>query len=152
MLLSNSSIYGLRAAVLLASKKNRDFITIRELSDELNISFYFLTKVLQQLTKSEILISYKGPNGGVKLARPGNSITFMDIITSIEGDKLFRDCALGLHNCGLLEPCPLKNDWQQLQANVKELMESATLEDLANGTHSKLFSDTTTERQTADTR
>lgn len=150
MVLSNSTVYGLRAAVLLASKKNRDFTTIRELSDELDISFYFLTKVLQQLTKSEILISYKGPNGGVKLARPGNSITFMDIITSIEGDKLFRDCALGLHNCGLLEPCPLKKDWQQLQANVKELMESATLDDLADGNHRMLFPDKAPEQQTAD--
>ena len=152
MLLSNSSVYGLRAAVLLASKKNRDFITIRELSDELNISFYFLTKVLQQLTKSEILISYKGPNGGVKLARPGNSITFMDIIISIEGEKIFRDCAFGLNKCELLQPCPLRKDWQQLQANIKELMESSTLQELADGTHSKLFSNHTTEHRTENTR
>jgi len=120
MLLSNSSVYGLRAAVLLASKKNRDFITIRELSDELNISFYFLTKVLQQLTKSEILISYKGPNGGVKLARPGNSITFMDIIISIEGEKIFRDCAFGLHKCELLNPVRL----EKTGSNFRQILKS----------------------------
>lgn len=130
--LSNSTLYGLRAAVLLASKNSSDFVTIRELSDELDISFYFLTKVLQHLTKSEILVSYKGPNGGVKLARPGNRITFMEIVESIDGSKIFDDCALGFTNCGILNPCPLQKDWIKLKKNIIEYMNTTTLEDLAN--------------------
>ncbi|MFU8811484.1 MAG: RrF2 family transcriptional regulator, partial [Balneolaceae bacterium] len=64
-MLSKSCTYGLRAAVLLATKEKEVYVTIKELSDELDISFFFLTKVLQQLTKAELLESYKGPNGGV---------------------------------------------------------------------------------------
>lgn len=142
MALSNSTLYGLRAAVLLASKNRSDFVTIRELSDELDISFYFLTKVLQQLTKSEILISYKGPNGGVKLARPGNRITFMEIVKSIDGVKVFDDCALGFNDCGILHPCPLQKDWIKLKKNIIEYMNTATLADLANRDQVGVLQDT----------
>lgn len=132
MLLSKTCIYGLRASVLLATKKQDDFITIRELSDELDISFHFLTKVLQKLTKSELLESYKGPNGGVKLARSASSITFMDIVVSIDGDSIFHECALGLPGCGMLKPCPLHDQWSGLKGNILEMMNNISLTMLAD--------------------
>lgn len=133
MLLSKTCIYGLRASVLLASKKQGDFVTIRELSDELEISFHFLTKVLQRLTKSELLESYKGPNGGVKLARPASKITFMDVVLSIDGNAIIHECALGLPGCGVLKPCPLHDQWSVLKKNLLELMSNINLAELAAG-------------------
>ncbi len=134
MLLSKTCIYGLRASVLLASKKQGglEYTTIRELSDELEISFHFLTKVLQKLTKSELLESYKGPNGGVKLARDASSINFMDVVRSIDGDSLIHECALGLPGCGLLKPCPLHDQWSGLKMNIITMMQDITLKDMAN--------------------
>ena len=139
MLLSNTCIYGLRASVLLASKLSDDFVTIRELSDELNISFHFLTKVLQMLTKSGILKSYKGPNGGVKLARPASQITFMDIVESIDGKQIIKECALGLPGCGELKPCPLHDQWSALKENILNMMNHISLEQLASNKASDQF-------------
>jgi len=134
MLLSKTCIYGLRAAVLLASKKQDEYTTIRELSDELGISFHFLTKVLQKLTKSELLESYKGPNGGVKLARNAASITFMDVVISIDGNSIVHECALGLPGCGVLKPCPLHSQWAGLKENILNMMITISLAELA-GNH-----------------
>ncbi|MCC5942797.1 MAG: Rrf2 family transcriptional regulator [Balneolaceae bacterium] len=131
MLLSNTCIYGLRASVLLASKEGDKFVTIRELSDELHISFHFLTKVLQQLTKSELLQSYKGPNGGVKLARPASQITFMDVVISIDGENIIKECALGLPGCGELKPCPLHDQWSAMKENILRMMRDVSLKQLA---------------------
>ncbi len=131
MILSKSCVYGLRASVYLASKKHDDFVTIRKLSDELNISFHFLTKVLQQLTKANILESYKGPNGGVKLAKPAHSISFLDVVASIDGKYVLSDCVLGLSSCGELDPCPLHNEWQELKDNLRYMMANVTLEELS---------------------
>lgn len=131
MLLSNTCIYGLRASVLLASKDGENFVTIRELSDELHISFHFLTKVLQQLTKSELLTSYKGPNGGVKLARPASEITFMDIVVSIDGKNIIKECALGLPGCGEIASCPLHDEWVAMKGSILKMMHSVSLEQLA---------------------
>jgi Rrf2 family transcriptional regulator, iron-sulfur cluster assembly transcription factor len=139
MILSKSCVYGLRASVYLASKNNDDFVTIRKLSDELNISFHFLTKVLQQLTKVEILESYKGPNGGVKLAKPAHSVSFLDVVISIDGKYMLTECVLGLPVCGELNPCPLHGEWSELKDNLRYMMANVTLEDLSSRQGQKLL-------------
>ncbi len=130
-MLSKSCIYGLRASILLAQKDVEEFITIQKISSELNVSFYFLTKVLQQLTYSEILESYKGPNGGVRLSRRPADISFRDIVVSIDGEYLLKECILGLPGCGSEKPCPMHESWTQLRFNLQNLMEGVSLADLA---------------------
>lgn len=135
MLFSKSSVYAIRASVYLARKNCSDFVTIKELSDELNISFHFLTKVLQQLSKGNILKSYQGPNGGVKLLKPAEKLTFFDIIECIDGHELFTECALGLQECGELNPCPLHKHWSGLKNKMTFMMSNLTIADLANGSN-----------------
>ncbi len=132
MLLSKSCIYGLRASILLAKDESNGFITIRDLSDELNISFHFLTKVLQKLTRSEILESFKGPNGGVKLAKPAEQVTFKEIVISIDGRFYKVDCPLGLPACGELAPCPLHDQWEELNNRIQNMIGSVTLAELSD--------------------
>ena len=43
MLLSKSCVYGLRASIYLASKSEGEFISIKGMSANLEISFHFLT-------------------------------------------------------------------------------------------------------------
>lgn len=130
-MLSKSCLYGLRASVFLASKKSGGYVNIREISNELNISFHFLTKVLQQLTQAQILESYKGPNGGIKLAKPAEKITFIDIVLAIDTNHMFTECILGLPGCGKLKPCPLHDQWSALKEELLEMMEHSTLRELA---------------------
>jgi Rrf2 family protein len=127
MILSKSSIYGLRASVLLADKRNDGYTNIRDLSDELGLSFYFLTKVLQRLTASGIIESSKGPNGGVRLKENPENISFMDIIVAIEGELNLHDCVLGLSNCGQPSPCTFHNNWSSLKNEILELLRETTL-------------------------
>lgn len=139
MILTKSCIYALRSSVYLARQDEECYVTIKELSEELGISFHFLTKVLQQLTKQEILKSYKGPNGGVKLAKNAGDITFLDIVQSIDGKHLISDCALGLPGCGELDPCPLHEHWSGLKAGLKEMLRNVTIAELAARKNKRSF-------------
>lgn len=131
MILTKSCIYALRSSVYLAKQHEDFYVTIKELSDELGISFHFLTKVLQQLTKQEILKSYQGPNGGVKLAKDACEITFLEIVQSVDGSHVISECALGLPGCGELAPCPLHEHWSGLKNGLKQMMSNVTIADLA---------------------
>lgn len=131
MLFSKSSVYGLRALVYLASLNTRDFVTISKLSGELNISFHFLTKVLQKLTKSEILESCKGPNGGVKLAKKAKAISFLDIVHSIDDNYTVSESNSGLSMCDEMEDCTVNEEWQNLIESLRDTMAAVTLEELA---------------------
>lgn len=131
MLFSKSCVYGLRASLYLASYKGDDFVSISKLSDQLEIPFHFLTKILQQLTSVGYLESFKGPKGGVKLASKGKSATLYQIVAAIDGDQLFTQCIFGLPGCGENKPCPLHQEWDIKRTQIKEMLNKTTLTDLA---------------------
>lgn len=131
LLLSKTCNYGIRAALYVASKKDQQFVPIRLIAEELNISFHFLTKILQILTQKNIMNSYRGPNGGVSLAKPADQITIYDIIEAIDGLKLFEECILGLPGCGNDKPCPFHENWRIVREDLKNTFKNSTLADLS---------------------
>ena len=131
MLLSKSCVYGLRASLYLASRREEEYTSIREMSDELEISFHFLTKILQQLTADALMESYKGPNGGIRLSDKGKKATLLDVVIAIDGPGLFTQCALGLPGCGSATPCPLHNSWLTVRESIKGMLERTNLIELA---------------------
>lgn len=131
MLLSKSCVYGLRASLYLASNQDRGYVSIREMSDKLNISFHFLTKILQQLTAGGLMESYKGPNGGIRLTKSGSEVNLYEIVAAIDGVELFTECALGLPGCGTEKPCPLHEKWAEARDGIKVMLETTNLVELA---------------------
>jgi Rrf2 family transcriptional regulator, iron-sulfur cluster assembly transcription factor len=130
-MLSKSCMYGIQASVFLAGKRRGEFITIREISDELDISFYFLTKILQHLTNAEIMESYKGPKGGVRLNKNPGEITFMDIVSVIDGPFNPDECVLNTAGCGNLKPCEIQIQWDNLRKEIRRLLVQTTLAEAA---------------------
>lgn len=133
MFLSKSCLYGIRAAIFMATVEGEEFMSIRHISDTLDISFHFLTKILQTLTQDGIMTSYRGPNGGVMLARKPENIMLIDLVRSIDGNQIFTECFLGLPNCGNATPCPVHNHWVSIRNDIGKLLSSIRLSDLAAG-------------------
>lgn len=131
MLLSKSCEYGLRATLYLASLESERYVSIRKISEDLDISFHFLTKIFQTLTQASLMQSFRGPNGGIALARPASEITLRDIVIAIEGPALFTECVLGLPGCGSGNPCPLHARWGMVREQLEAMFASETLADFA---------------------
>jgi Rrf2 family iron-sulfur cluster assembly transcriptional regulator len=130
-ILSNTCLYGIRASLFVASVEDgQKFVPINQISSELGISFYFLTKILQKLTHSKLMASYRGPNGGVALAKPAREISLMDMIKAIEPDNDLDGCILGLSGCGEGVPCPLHDQWGVARDGIKAIFENTNLADL----------------------
>jgi len=140
MLLSKSCEYGLRAMLYLATlgdganpdegaavDPTREYVSIRTVSDELDIGFSFLTKVFQQLNDAGLLTSKRGPGGGVALTRPPDDIHLHEIVVAIDGDDLFEECVLGLPGCGEAEPCPLHDRWSETRSELEATFRGTTL-------------------------
>ncbi len=134
-LLSKRCEYGLRAALYLVRRTEGDgYVSIREISDELDVSFHFLTKILQQFTESGLLLSSRGPSGGVALARPAKRITLLDLVDCLEGPDLFQTCVLGLSGCGDRKPCPLHEKWVAQRKALRAFFSGTTLDALGQHT------------------
>ena len=127
MLLSKSCEYGIRASLYLAARQEDGYVSIGEISKELGISFHFLTKVFQKLTQAGLMTSYRGPNGGIALARPAQNIRLLDIYLAIDGPALFTECVLGLPGCGNQKPCPMHDQWAEQRARLEAMFTDTTL-------------------------
>lgn len=136
--LSNACVYGLRALIYMALKEDSSqFVSIREITEKLDISFHFLTKTFQTLTEKGILKSYRGPRGGVAFNKNPEQIFLIDIVEIIDGNDFFDTCLLGLPGCGKETPCPLHDYWAKAKNDMRREFETTSLANLAEKVHSK---------------
>lgn len=131
-MLSKSCEYGLRATLYLASLNRDGYVSIGTISEDLHISFPFLTKIFQKLNDAGLLESQRGPKGGVALTKPAGEVTLHEIVVAIDDDDLFEECVLGLPGCGNAEPCPLHDQWTEKRDQIEKMFRNATLAELPN--------------------
>lgn len=69
VIFSKKCEYGLQAILYLASRKNKEYFSAKEIAEDLKIPKEFISKILQSLVEFNIVGSKKGKNGGFFLAR-----------------------------------------------------------------------------------
>lgn len=84
-------------------------ISVRQISDTYNIPYELLAKILQKLSKFNILDSIKGPKGGYKLKDRYNKLTLIEFIEILEGPFGVAGCLVDieceqLSNCNIIKP------------------------------------------------
>lgn len=122
-LFSKTTEYAIRAVFYVASRStNGDRPGIREIAENINSPEHFLAKILQRLTKTGIVSSIKGPNGGFFIEPEGLKRPIGDIITSLEGDEMFTGCGLGLSYCSESNPCPLHNEFKKVRSQLTHML------------------------------
>ncbi len=110
-MLSESVKDCIRALIFLALNKDDKYISVKEISEQLNLPFHFLAKNIQRLVKSGILASYRGPKGGIVFKKPITDIKIIDIIKSLDNDSIFKKCILGFEECSDENPCAIHQRW-----------------------------------------
>jgi Rrf2 family protein len=122
---------------MVTKKDEQEYVSIREMAEKLEISFHFLTKILQELTQAGLLVSYRGPSGGVAFRKPPAEIRLIDVVLVLEGNDYFDKCLLGLPGCGERSPCPMHDFWKGVKATLKKEYENTTLAELGQNTQKR---------------
>jgi len=133
MFLSKTCSYAIRAAIYLAEFPGQKYVPIKEISGKLGISFHFLTKILQMLTARNLLVSFRGPNGGIALAKPATDISILEIIEAVDGSTLFEACLLGLKSCDDKNPCWMHEQWSGERERLRELFKTTSIQKIKDG-------------------
>lgn len=107
-MLSNACKYAIRSILYLGLQtSNKNKVNVKKVAQELEVPQPFLAKLLQQLTKSKLVSSTKGPKGGFYLSVDDKKNTIWDVIKAIDGSAKFDECFLGLSKCSDENPCPV---------------------------------------------
>jgi len=124
--------YAIRAAIELAAIGDGPTKGER-IAQAQEIPLKFLENILGDLRHAGIVRSQRGAEGGYWLARPADEITLAEIIRAVEGPlanvRGFRPDELTY--MGSAEP--LRDVWIAVRANLRSVLETVTLADVANG-------------------
>ena len=131
MFFSKTFGYALRAILYLAVLRNeKRRIQIDEIADELSVPRHFLGKILQDLVRSGLLKSTKGPYGGFYLHPDTLKTSLTSLLKITDGYDIFSSCVLQLHKCNSNNPCPLHAEVEVVKAKFKSIFDHTTIGDL----------------------
>lgn len=138
MIYSKSAEYAIQAMIYLAEQNDGELSMVSTIAEEYDIPRHFLAKLVQTLTRHHLIKSYRGRKGGVKLARPAESITLLQVVNAIEGPPAeFDMCVIGLDVCSDAACCPLHNQWKHIKEEVRAALDHQNLQELAKGMQEK---------------
>ena len=130
MQLTRAADYAVRVMIHMASLPEGTMVRLKTLADAAGAPEKFLAKLLQNLTRAELVVSRRGPNGGFELASGAKSATMMQVIEAIEGPFALNVC-LSEKGCERQEWCPAHTVWAQAQDAMLSVLRKHTIQDLA---------------------
>lgn len=98
-MLSQKTRYALHAMLYLARKG--EVATVAEIAEREAIPRKFLEQVFSALSTRGLVVGRRGPQGGYRLARAAEAISFADILRCIDGPLALAPCATrtGFRTC-----------------------------------------------------
>jgi Rrf2 family protein len=128
--LTKKADYGLMALKYLAEHPETAALSTKDVADAYGIPAQLLAKILQQLTKSGLLRSTAGMNGGYTLAREARSISAYEVILSIDGPFFITSCTKGKTGCELGLSCTIKEPLARVNETIAGVLKSISIQDL----------------------
>ena len=132
---SKTCEYGIRATIFIASQSYQDNrVGLKDIAEKIDSPEAFTAKILQILSRNNIIHSIKGVGGGFEIPKKMMSqIKLIQIVSAIDGDRVFTGCGLGLSHCSETHPCPVHDRFKEIRYSLATMLENTNLEELAMG-------------------
>ena len=131
MKLSTRGRYGTRALLELALRHGKGPIPLKDIAQSQQISLSYLEHLVAPLIAGGMVLSTRGARGGVSLAKPPEKIKLSDVINLVEGSIAPVECVNNPGVCNRSESCVTRDIWDELKKAMDKVLESTTLQDLA---------------------
>ncbi len=107
-------------------------LNVKQIADYLNASESHLSKVMQRLSKAQLVRSIRGPKGGFYLAKTTSEITLYDIYKVVEGELGSETCILKKEGKCKFEKCVFGGIFDNVSESMKAYLSSVTLDKFVN--------------------
>ena len=131
MILSRTTQYAIQALIYMATQPPGVVVLNRTIAECLKSPPTYLAKILQELSRGNLLYSFRGKQGGFCLRENSEKINLMQIVRITEGPGFTEDCVLGLKVCSDKTACPMHAKWWPIKQEIVKLLQNQTLDMLA---------------------
>ncbi len=129
MQLDKFTDYALRVLMMLAVRAPARVPT-SEIAATYDLSENHLSKVATQLVREGFVISERGRNGGLILARPAAEICIGGVVRAMKRDAPVAECFGANTSCLILPACGLRDPLAQAQEAFFATLDQYTLADV----------------------
>lgn len=117
--------YALHIIAFMVNQEGDENMTLQPLAKHLDMSPTYLSKILTQLVKADLIQSTPGVNGGYSLQKKKETITFFDVVQAIEGSGALFTCEMNE------EECHLQKVMREAEKRLEDYLQSKTIYEVA---------------------
>ena len=134
MKLSTKGQYGLKAMISLGVLAKEDYIPLKEIAADVQVSENYLEQLIALLRKAGYVKSRRGSQGGYKLAVNPKDISVGQILRALEGSLAPTSCSCetNLAECTNHDRCITQEVWIKIRDGINDVVDSIMLETLVN--------------------
>jgi Rrf2 family protein len=103
--------YAARIILHLACLEQGAQASIAEIAKQRLLPVPFVRRLVARLVKNGILKTARGAAGGIRLARPAERISLLDVVNAMEGGIVLNRCVDAVSFCPLSVRCPVQKAW-----------------------------------------
>lgn len=115
----------------LAEHQGSGYIALKDIAERQNISKKYLEQIVPVFSKTNILKTNRGFQGGYRLSKTPDKYTVGEILRLTEGDLSPVACIEQDHvSCDRSQICPTLPIWRGLERVINEYLDGITLQDI----------------------
>ena len=130
MKISTKGQYALRLMMDVAEHDGIGFVSLKDVAARENLSIKYLEQIAGTLSKSGMLQSGRGAQGGYRLSKVPEEYTVGSILRLTEGSLAPVACMGGEDRCKVCCECSTPGFWAGLYGVINEYIDRYTLADL----------------------
>jgi Rrf2 family protein len=118
-MITRETDYAIRALYYLAQHEGEGVVPASTLAETMAIPYRFLRRILSRLVEKELLVSVRGKQGGLQLAKSPEAISLLDIIGAMNPDAVTLNmCVADPAACSRSSYCTVYDELCRIQAMV----------------------------------
>jgi Rrf2 family protein len=138
MQLTRAADYAVRVMVHLATLPEEQRALLPDLAEATGAPGSFLSKVLQALTRAEMITSRRGKTGGFAILQCGRDASMRQVIEAIDGPVCLNVCLNGGKDCERKSWCPAHPVWARAQRAMLDVLMNISVAEMATRAFSNL--------------
>ncbi len=89
-----------------------------------------VSKILKSLTRSSLVVSHRGVQGGYRLSREPSEVSVADVIEAVEGPVALTECGENTDACEFVGNCSVQANWLRINQVVRRALANISVEDM----------------------
>ncbi|TAL90880.1 MAG: SUF system Fe-S cluster assembly regulator [Rhodanobacter sp.] len=107
-----------------------EVLSTAQIADETHLELPTVSKLLKTLGHAELVESFRGVNGGYRLARPASTISLAEIVEALEGPIGMTECGVAEGQCDRESQCSVRGSWQLINSVLEQTLRGVSLADM----------------------